>query len=101
LGKQHQGRVYRRWRDEMKALCEGLCEMPNCIYPGIPIWLDSPDPRHPLAYTVDHIIPVSAGGEHVHENGRHAHYGCNASRWTGKKRPGQTWWKGSTSSREY
>jgi hypothetical protein len=102
MGKLHQGRVYRRWREEMKAMCVGVCEMPYCKYPGIPIWLDAPTElaRHPLAYTPDHIIPLSMGGEHTMDNGRHAHYGCNASRSDGKKRPGRIWPKG-TASREY
>jgi 5-methylcytosine-specific restriction endonuclease McrA len=102
MGKQHQGRVYRRWRAEFRKTCTGICEMPECLYPGQPIWINPPPEfsRHPLAWTPDHIIPVSEGGQHVDENARHAHYGCNASRWTGKKRPG---WKerGNSSSREY
>lgn len=102
MGKQHQGRVYRRWRAEFKKTCEGYCEMPNCLYPGMPILMDTTDEwsRHPLAWTPDHIIPVSKGGEHTDENARHAHYGCNSSRSDGTKRPGRKW-GGPTSSRDY
>lgn len=39
---------------------------------------------HPLSASIDHIIPVSEGGDHVAENLRAAHFGCNTARGTGK-----------------
>lgn len=39
---------------------------------------------HPLAPTLDHIIPMSCeGGDHVHENVRLAHFRCNIRRGVG------------------
>lgn len=32
---------------------------------------------HPLAPTLDHVIPVSRGGEHAMHNVKCAHYRCN------------------------
>jgi 5-methylcytosine-specific restriction endonuclease McrA len=33
---------------------------------------------NPMAPTLDHIVPLSQGGQHVHENVQLAHYGCNS-----------------------
>ena len=33
---------------------------------------------HPLAGTVDHVVPLALGGRHVIENLRPAHFSCNA-----------------------
>lgn len=35
---------------------------------------------HPLAPSVDHVIPLSKGGLHVYENCRAAHFGCNSAK---------------------
>lgn len=35
---------------------------------------------HPLSATLDHIIPISQGGEHSRANVRTAHLGCNSGR---------------------
>lgn len=39
----------------------------------------------PLAATLDHIVPMSEGGDHVAENCRAAHFICNSKRGTGSK----------------
>jgi 5-methylcytosine-specific restriction endonuclease McrA len=33
-----------------------------------------------LSPSVDHIVPISKGGEHVYENCRMVHFGCNAKK---------------------
>jgi 5-methylcytosine-specific restriction endonuclease McrA len=35
---------------------------------------------HPLAPTLDHIVPISLGGEHSYANIRTAHFNCNSKR---------------------
>jgi 5-methylcytosine-specific restriction endonuclease McrA len=84
MGKLHKGRAYEKLQKYMRGICDGWCQVPGCKYPGIPILLDA-EPRTPLSYSMDHIIPVSMGGEHVLENVRHAHYGCNSARKDGRK----------------
>lgn len=39
-----------------------------------------PDPKAP---TLDHVVPLSCGGEHVVENLQLAHYGCNSRKKAG------------------
>lgn len=41
------------------------------------------DPQHDRAASIDHLIPVSDGGEHVRENVAIAHRDCNWRRSTG------------------
>lgn len=95
------GRPWVRFRDQFKKTCEGICEIPECLYPGVPIWMDAPA-RHPLSWTLDHIVPLTYGGELLEpSNARHAHYGCNSSRSDGRKRIGRTWSINPTSSRDY
>jgi hypothetical protein len=38
--------------------------------------------RHPMAATVDHIVPWSAGGAHTEENMQSAHLCCNSAKGT-------------------
>jgi 5-methylcytosine-specific restriction endonuclease McrA len=38
---------------------------------------------HPLSATVDHLVPVSAGGSNTLDNLQTAHFGCNRKRRTG------------------
>lgn len=45
-----------------------------------PIYPTEHAPRTKWAPSVDHIIPVSHGGETSMENLRAAHYGCNSAR---------------------
>lgn len=35
---------------------------------------------HPLSASLDHIIPISKGGEHSTRNIKAAHFGCNSSK---------------------
>lgn len=48
------------------------------------ICLSKVDPKakapDPLSASVDHIVPLSEGGDHARANCRLAHYGCNSSR---------------------
>lgn len=45
-------------------------------------WIDKSLPaKHPKSFSVDHIIPVSKGGDPTSlDNVAPAHYGCNSSR---------------------
>jgi 5-methylcytosine-specific restriction endonuclease McrA len=37
-------------------------------------------PPHPRAATLDHIVPLIAGGAHEARNVQLAHYGCNSAK---------------------
>jgi len=45
---------------------------------------------HPLSPSVDHVIPVSAGGSDRDDNLRAAHWGCNKAK--GDQLPGVEVW---------
>ena len=47
------------------------------------------DSVHPLALTLDHLLPVSMGGRDVVDNLRPAHRACNEDK--GERAP--TWWE--------
>lgn len=73
-GNPRNGRPYRRLVAAQKAL-------------GLPCWLcgyDIPadlDPRHPLSFTLDHLVPLSKGGSLLDPaNARSAHRRCNSAR---------------------
>jgi hypothetical protein len=61
---------------ELRARADDCCEL--C---GEPIDWEAP-PRSRRSVSVDHIIPVHAGGQHLPpvEELRLAHFGCNARR---------------------
>ncbi|MCX4576538.1 HNH endonuclease [Streptomyces sp. NBC_01571] len=69
------GRPYRRLVAAQKAL-------------GLPCWIcghnippDVDGRRHPLAFTLDHLIPLSRGGNLTDPvNARSAHRRCNSAR---------------------
>jgi 5-methylcytosine-specific restriction endonuclease McrA len=69
------GRPYRRLVAAQKAL-------------GLPCWIcghnipaNVDGRRHPLAFTLDHLIPLSKGGDLCDPaNARSAHRRCNSSR---------------------
>ncbi|GAA2929751.1 HNH endonuclease [Streptomyces enissocaesilis] len=72
------GRPYRRLCQQQRAL-------------GLPCWLcghniayEIKGPaagRHPLAFTLDHLIPLSKGGDLLDPaNARSAHRRCNSAR---------------------
>jgi 5-methylcytosine-specific restriction endonuclease McrA len=63
--------VYRRRVYERDGWVCKLC--------GYPVPPDQSVP-HPLAPTLDHIVPLSAGGEHSYRNVQLAHFRCNTLR---------------------
>lgn len=70
---------YRRYRAESKRNTvyerdENVCQL--CL---MPVDTSIPYP-HPLAATLDHIVPVTAGGTHDIDNLQLAHMACNASK---------------------
>jgi hypothetical protein len=50
----------------------GICRRPVSLGPHAK--------RHPLMPSIDHVLPVSQGGEHSYANTRLTHYRCNLSR---------------------
>ncbi|MFB7711599.1 HNH endonuclease [Streptomyces sp. NPDC056105] len=77
------GRPYRRLVAAQKAL-------------GLPCWLCGHEiptgvdgRRHPLAFTLDHLVPLSLGGNLLDPtNARSAHRRCNSAR---GNRPAVKW----------
>lgn len=53
-----------------------LDELGLCLFPGEPIDYDA-DHLDPRAFTVDHIIPLDAGGPDELDNKAAAHRACN------------------------
>ncbi|WP_420034691.1 HNH endonuclease [Streptomyces sp. cg28] len=85
------GRPYRRLVAAQKRL-------------GLPCWLCGNEipatvdgRRHPLAFTLDHLVPLSRGGDLLDPaNARSAHRRCNSSRGNRPtvkrpKRPAMRW----------
>jgi 5-methylcytosine-specific restriction endonuclease McrA len=73
------GRRGRPWR-RFQALVHSTYP-PVCWLCGKAIAHGRYHPRHPLAPSVDHVVPLSRGGEPLDlDNARPAHYGCNASK---------------------
>lgn len=73
-GNPRNGRPYRRLVDWLKAQ-------------RLPCWLCGHnigyelDARHPLSFTLDHLVPLSRGGNLLDRtNARPAHRRCNSSR---------------------
>lgn len=88
-GNPRNGRPYRRLVAALKAA-------------GGPCWLcgHAIDPRltekHPLSFTLDHLVPLSRGGELLDPaNARAAHRRCNSARGnrTEHTAPQRTSWK--------
>lgn len=80
------GRKGRPWeRLRKQAIGTAMQRDPTCPRCHQPLdppgtWPD----RHPLSLSVDHILPLSAGGAgNDPANLRVLHYGCNASRGDG------------------
>lgn len=59
----------------------------TCGICGKPIDMDTRAP-HPLSPSLDHVVPLSAGGQHTSLNLRAAHFICNSRR--GNRGPAQT-----------
>ncbi|UXA19533.1 HNH endonuclease [Mycobacterium sp. SMC-4] len=56
----------------------GQCRIPNCLFPHRKVTpLGSTGPRRP---SIDHIVPLSKGGEHALHNVQLAHTKCNQSK---------------------
>lgn len=77
-GNPRNGRPYRRLCAQQRAL-----RLP-CWWCGEPIRYDitgRPAGRHPLAFTLDHLTPLSKGGSLLdRSNARSAHRRCNSAR---------------------
>ena len=78
-----RGRGGRQWERLKDIVCPPGSYCAICgkeiIFEGLP-------PRHPLGRSVDHIIPISAGGHPTDlANLRPAHYGCNSRRGKGTR----------------
>ena len=52
------------------------CQIPGCLYPGVPVKLDGRR-TDPLYANVDHIVPLAKGGLHERSNLATAHFRCN------------------------
>lgn len=75
------GRPYRRLAARLKRECR------VCHICGLPIDPDLKAP-HPLSFSVDHLAPVSMGGDVTSRgNVAAAHRICNMKRGTGRGRP--------------
>lgn len=69
------GRPYRRLRQWLKDNGTNVCRL--C---GQPIDMTLPY-RHPWSWTLEHIVPISKGGDPLDPaNAGEAHYGCNSAR---------------------
>lgn len=72
------GSRYRRLVDQLKAqrLPCWLCGQ------EIAYWITGPDAgKHPAAFTLDHVLPLSKGGDLLDPaNARAAHRRCNSAR---------------------
>lgn len=73
-GNPRNGRPYRRLVAALKAA-------------GYPCWIcghnipPDLDARHPLSFTLDHLVPLSRGGDLLDPaNARSAHRRCNSTR---------------------
>ena len=55
------------------------CQIPGCLYPGIPASLDG-QRTDPLYANVDHIMPLAKGGLHERSNLATAHFRCNLAK---------------------
>ncbi|RUP66722.1 HNH endonuclease [Streptomyces sp. NP10] len=73
-GNPRNGRPYRRLVAAVKALGDPCARCGHNIDPGL-------DPRHPLSFTLDHVVPLSRGGNLLDPaNARSMHRRCNSAR---------------------
>lgn len=56
----------------------GRCRLPHCLMPTRKV--DPIGARTPAKPSIDHVIPLSLGGEHELHNVQLAHYRCNLSK---------------------
>lgn len=71
-GATKRERVYRKKVYERDSWCCQLCGFPVDPNPS------RPTDRH--APSLDHILPLSLGGEHTYDNVQLAHYACNSAK---------------------
>jgi len=70
----HNSQLYRNNRNAIKQRVAKTGE--PCHLCGMPIDLNA-GKAEPLSFTVDHVIPVSAGGTDLMNNLVPAHFKCN------------------------
>lgn len=77
-GNPRNGRRYRRLCEQQRAL-EYPCWLCG---KGIAYSITGPEAgKHPLAFTLDHLVPLSKGGDLLDPaNARSAHRRCNSAR---------------------
>lgn len=73
-GNPRNGRRYRRLVAQLKALGAPCARCGHNIDPNL-------DARHPMSFTLDHIVPLSKGGSLLDPaNARPMHRRCNSAR---------------------
>lgn len=73
-GNPRNGRPYRRLVAAQKAMRHPCWLCGHSINPSL-------DARHPLSFTLDHLVPLSRGGSLLDPaNARSAHRRCNSRR---------------------
>ncbi|MEU0634533.1 HNH endonuclease [Streptomyces sp. NPDC005989] len=73
-GNPRNGRPYRRLVSAVKAMRQPCWLCGHDIPPRL-------DARHPLSFTLDHVVPLSRGGALLDPaNARSAHRRCNSAR---------------------
>ena len=81
--KQQAADRLRSGRPRERAKAAIRATQPNCHLCGYPIDLALDRKRHPLASSIDELVPVDYGGSTLDPaNLRHAHRICNGSRGT-------------------
>ena len=75
--KTHDSQLYKTNRVLLRRMVERTGQ--PCAYCGLPIDLNAPKSA-PLSFTVDHVVPVSAGGSDRMDNLVPAHYRCNIAK---------------------
>ncbi|MFJ6810644.1 HNH endonuclease [Streptomyces anulatus] len=73
-GNPRNGRPYRRLVAALKAQGDPCARCGHNIDPTL-------DARHPLSFTLDHVVPLSRGGDLLDPaNARAMHRRCNSQR---------------------
>ncbi|MEU5133426.1 HNH endonuclease [Streptomyces californicus] len=73
-GNPRNGRPYRRLVAAVKAQGDPCARCGHNIDPTL-------DARHPLSFTLDHVVPLSRGGDLLDPaNARSMHRRCNSAR---------------------
>ncbi|WP_406144172.1 HNH endonuclease [Streptomyces anulatus] len=73
-GNPRNGRPYRRLVAALKAQGDPCARCGHNIDPAL-------DARHPLSFTLDHVVPLSRGGDLLDPaNARSMHRRCNSAR---------------------